>query len=228
MGMTTPKNYYSTLQVNPTATPAEIKQAYRRLAKLFHPDSQTESADTNKIIQINAAYEVLSDPQKRQSYDRQLSLEANPYSNGVEPLVSKPQNYSAEADTELKTWINKVYKPINRSINTILKPLKSEVDKLSADPFDDELMEGFQTYIELCRNALNQAQKLFRSQRNPSPVAGVAAHLYYTLNHLDDGLNELETFTLNYDDSSLHTGQEFFRIASRLRREAQEEMKKIS
>jgi molecular chaperone DnaJ len=227
--MTTLKNYYSTLQVNPTSTPAEIKQAYRRLAKIFHPDSQTQSADHDRIIQINAAYEVLSDPQKRQSYDRQLGLGVNPYSNGFEPSISKKQQQKAtEADAELTVWINKVYKPINRSINQIIKPLKSEINKLSADPFDDELMEAFQTYIEICRNTLQQAQKLFRSQRNPSPVAGVAAHLYYTLNHLDDGLNELETFTLNYDDSSLHTGQEFFRIASRLRREAQEEMKKIS
>ncbi|MBD2481338.1 J domain-containing protein [Planktothrix sp. FACHB-1365] len=227
--MTTLKNYYSTLQVNPTSTAAEIKQAYRRLAKIFHPDSQTQSADHDRIIQINAAYEVLSDPQKRQSYDRQLGLEINSYSNGFEPSIYKKQQQKAtEADAELNVWINKVYKPINRSINQILNPLKSEVNKLSADPFDDELMEAFQAYIELCRNTLNKAQKLFRSQKNPSPVAGVAAHLYYTLNHLDDGLNELETFTLNYDDSSLHTGQEFFRIASRLRREAQEEMKKIS
>lgn len=227
--MTTLKNYYSTLQVNPTSTAAEIKQAYRRLAKIFHPDSQTQSADHDRIIQINAAYEVLSDPQKRQSYDRQLGLEVNPYSNGFEPSIYKKQQQKAtEADAELNVWINKVYKPINRSINQILKPLKSEVNKLSADPFDDELMEAFQAYIEICRKTLQQAQKLFRSQRNPSAVAGVAAHLYYTLNHLDDGLNELETFTLNYDDSSLHTGQEFFRIASRLRREAQEEMKKIS
>ncbi|CAD5968885.1 Chaperone protein DnaJ [Planktothrix tepida] len=226
--MTTLKNYYSMLQVNPTSTASEIKQAYRRLAKIFHPDSQTQSADHDRIIQINAAYEVLSDPQKRQSYDRQLGLEVNPYSNGFEPSISKKQQQKAtEADAELNGWINKVYKPINRSINQILKPLKSEVNKLSADPFDDELMEAFQAYIELCRNALNKAQQLFRSQKNPSPVAGVAAHIYYTLNHLDDGLNELETFTLNYDDSSLHTGQEFFRIASRLRREAQEEMKKI-
>jgi molecular chaperone DnaJ len=226
--MTPLKNYYSTLQVNPTSTPAEIKQAYRRLAKIFHPDSQTQSADHDRIIQINAAYEVLSDPQKRQSYDRQFSLATNPYSNPVKPYVYKPQQQATDADAELTLWINKVYKPINRSINQILKPLKSEVNKLSADPFDDELMEAFQTYIEICRNTLHQAQNLFRSYRNPSPFAGVAAHLYYTLNHLDDGLNELETFTLNYDDSSLHTGQEFFRIASRLRREAQEEMKKIS
>lgn len=60
--MNTLKNYYSTLQVNPAATATEIKQAYRRLAKIFHPDSQNQSSDHNQIIQINAAYEILSDP----------------------------------------------------------------------------------------------------------------------------------------------------------------------
>ncbi|WP_027254911.1 J domain-containing protein [Planktothrix agardhii] len=226
--MTTLKNYYSTLQVNPAATATEIKQAYRRLAKIFHPDSQNQSSDHNQIIQINAAYEILSDPKKRQSHDRELGLGKNPNFDSVKPFVAKAKKQATEADAELTIWINKVYKPINRSINQILKPLKSEVNKLSADPFDDQLMEEFQAYIEICKNCLNQAQNLFRSRKNPSPVAGVAAHIYYTLNHLEDALNELETFTLNYDYSSLHTGQEMFRMASGCRREAQEEMKKIS
>lgn len=226
--MQTLTNHYKTLQIQPTATQAEIKQAYRRLAKIFHPDSQNKTANHEQIVHINAAYEILGDPQKRQSYDRQLSLTTEPNGRGTEPWVYKPQKTAAQADTELYDWINKIYKPINRIINQILKPFKSEVDQLAADPFDDELMENFQNYIERCKTSLEQAQKLFRSLPNPANVAGVAAHLYYTLNHLSDALDELEMFTMNYDDSYLHTGQEFFRIATRLRREVQEEMKKIS
>jgi hypothetical protein len=45
-------NHYDTLDVSPKATPAEIKQAYRRLAKLFHPDSKRETADPEKIIRL--------------------------------------------------------------------------------------------------------------------------------------------------------------------------------
>ena len=88
-------------------------------------------------------------------------------------------------------------------------------------------MEDFQIYIETCRNLLSQAQNRFRSVPNPANVAGVAAHLYYCLNHVSDGLEELEFFTLNYDDSCLHTGHELFRRASGLRREVQHEMKKM-
>jgi preprotein translocase subunit Sec63 len=43
-------NHYDTLDVTPQATLAEIKQAYRRLAKRFHPDSKSETADPEKII----------------------------------------------------------------------------------------------------------------------------------------------------------------------------------
>ncbi len=51
-------NHYDTLKVNPSASQAEIKQAYRRLVKQFHPDTNQE-ADHDQIVRINAAYEVL-------------------------------------------------------------------------------------------------------------------------------------------------------------------------
>ncbi|NJN88643.1 MAG: J domain-containing protein, partial [Leptolyngbyaceae cyanobacterium SL_7_1] len=64
-------SHYHTLEVSPHASQAEIKQAYRRLAKIFHPDSNTTITDHERIAGINAAYEVLSDPQQRAHYDRQ-------------------------------------------------------------------------------------------------------------------------------------------------------------
>ncbi len=55
-------DYYHTLKVSPKATQAEIKQAYRRLAKLFHPDSNQETANHETIARVNEAYEVLGTP----------------------------------------------------------------------------------------------------------------------------------------------------------------------
>ena len=65
------KDYYSILGVNRDATEREIKQAYRRLARKYHPDvnSGDKSAEA-KFKQINEAYEVLSDREKRQKYDQ--------------------------------------------------------------------------------------------------------------------------------------------------------------
>lgn len=64
------KDYYKTLGVPRTATPAEIKKAYRRLAREFHPDHNPGSKTAEaKFKEINEANEVLGDPPKRQQYD---------------------------------------------------------------------------------------------------------------------------------------------------------------
>ncbi|MGF1495155.1 MAG: J domain-containing protein [Microcoleaceae cyanobacterium] len=221
-------NHYQTLEVRPTATLAEIKQAYRRLARVFHPDSQSEAANHEQIVQINAAYEVLSDPQRRQSYDRQISSRASASTQRVQTRRRSAKKAGVQLEVELDQWIKKVYRPINRDLDQILKPFKREIDNLAADPFDDELMDEFQAYVSHCRESFEQAQNAFRSVPNPISAASAAAHLYYSLNHVGDGIEELEMFSLNYDDASLHTGQEFFRMANNFRRMAQEELSNVS
>ena len=223
--MSSVTNHYKTLKISQTATQAEIKQAYRRLVKLFHPDSNSSTAGHEEIVRLNAAYEILGDAEHRQSYDRQFSQPSEQQSP-VAPNVARQQKQTGrEADEQMEQWLIKVYKPVNRMLNSILKPLKKEIDELSADPFDDELIEKFQTYIETSRDFLKKAHNFLKSVPNPSNLAGVAAHLYYSINQVGDGIEELHLFTLNYDDRHLHTGQELFRIAARLRREAQEELK---
>src|SRR5580658_2949546 len=64
------KDYYSTLGVAKTATGKEIKQAYRKLARKHHPDvNPGDNAAEAKFKEINEAYEVLGDPEKRKKYD---------------------------------------------------------------------------------------------------------------------------------------------------------------
>ncbi|MDJ0555952.1 MAG: DnaJ domain-containing protein [Microcoleaceae cyanobacterium MO_207.B10] len=225
-------DYYQTLKVSPTATQKQIKEAYRRLVKLFHPDTNTETADHERIISINAAYEILGDPQRRKSYDRQIEQHYHKY-HKYHKYRKATQDYQKQkqrgqtADENLQKWLSQVYKPVNEIILQILKPLKSEIDDLAADPFDDELLESFQDYLESCRYLLKKAHNIFSSQPNPSNFAGVAAHLYYCLNQVGDGIDDLELFTMNYDDYYLHTGQELFRIAAGLRQEAQASIRGI-
>lgn len=215
-------NHYQTLEVSPKATQEQIKQAYRRLAKIFHPDSNQAIDNEERIVRINAAYEILGDAQKRKTYDRHnLPPLQQQKATTYKGCYKRGKSRGSAADADLETWLTNVYQPIDKTLKKILYALKGEINELSADPFDDELLEVFQTYLENSRDSLKEAQNLFRSQRNPSNAAGVAANLYYCLDRVGDGIEELEFFTYNYDDSHLHTGQELFRIAEVLRLEAE-------
>ena len=62
-------NYYDELQVSQAAEPEIIHEAWRTLMKRYHPDNQT-TGNAAKMQEINAAYQVLNNPQMRQTYDR--------------------------------------------------------------------------------------------------------------------------------------------------------------
>lgn len=64
------KSLYTTLEIAPGASEAEIKKAYRKLARQYHPDVNKDPKAEEKFKEINAAYEVLSDKEKRAKYDQ--------------------------------------------------------------------------------------------------------------------------------------------------------------
>lgn len=238
-------NYYQTLQVSAQASTKEIKLAYRKLAKIYHPDTkacaskssaQVSSPNNEEIITINAAYEILSNPQSRRQYDQSLQ-----FGTAYESLCERQtrtakasQGYNSRRRQESRRqtlsyqeWIQVVYLPSDRSIQEIIQPLDIEIDNLSADPFDDELLGDFQAYLEDCRHHLQLAKQRFAIYPNPPQLANVAANFYYCLNHLEDGIKDLECFVFNYDEHYLHTGQELFRIASHLICEAENNVNSV-
>jgi molecular chaperone DnaJ len=67
--MATERDYYTILGLERSATDAEVKKAFRRLAQKWHPDVNTDLEAQERFKEINEAYQVLSDPQQRQRYD---------------------------------------------------------------------------------------------------------------------------------------------------------------
>src|ERR671914_651310 len=64
------KDYYATLSVPKTATEKEIKQAFRKMARKYHPDvNPGDKSAEARFKEINEAYEVIGDPEKRKKYD---------------------------------------------------------------------------------------------------------------------------------------------------------------
>ncbi len=64
------KSLYKTLEINEGASESEIKKAYRKLARQYHPDVNKDPSAEEKFKEINSAYEILSDKQKKAQYDQ--------------------------------------------------------------------------------------------------------------------------------------------------------------
>jgi len=89
------KNYYQTLGINKTATLAEIKKAYRKLALKCHPD-RPGGGDEARFKEVVEAYEVLSDPTEKQNYEtsQERGIEYNVPSSIINNVNSGGTDYN--------------------------------------------------------------------------------------------------------------------------------------
>ncbi|MEN5343679.1 DnaJ domain-containing protein, partial [Achromobacter mucicolens] len=84
------KDYYSILGVEQGASDDDIRKAYRKLARKYHPDVSKESDAETRMRDVNEAYDVLRDAEKRQAYDN-LAAGVSPGGGGPPPPPGGPE-----------------------------------------------------------------------------------------------------------------------------------------
>jgi len=225
---------YAVLEVCSTATQAELKAAYRRLVKQHHPDA---GGSEERILALNAAWEQLGDPESRRAFDRSSSSSAEAARDEARArgarnaratqAAQRASGRSTSADQDLADWLKKVYAPIDRLLGQVINPFAAELRALSADPYDDALMEAFCTYLEQSRIRLEKVKTLFQSIPTPSSARGFGLSVYHCFSELEDAVTELERYTLGYVDNYLHDGREMIREARQRRKRLQEERRRL-
>lgn len=210
------------LGVSPAASTAEIKAAYRALVKRHHPDA---GGDDRTILALNAAWEVLGDGERRRRHDlrhephrHQPGAASGPRDPGVTVKSAHPAR-SAVHDAALQQWLQQVHAPIDRLLAQVINPFPAQLKALSADPYDDSLMEAFCTFLEQSQARLVKVEVLYQSLPCPPGSQAFALDLYHCLSLVKDALADLERYTMGYVDSYLHDGRELLRQA-RLRRQS--------
>jgi molecular chaperone DnaJ len=112
-------------------------------------------------------------------------------------------------------------------LGEVINPFPSQFKALSADPYDDELMEVFCSYLETSSRKMERVKTLFQSLPTPASARGFGLSVYHCLSEVEDALAELERYTMGYVDNYLHDGREMLREAKQRRKRLQDERRRL-
>jgi DnaJ-class molecular chaperone len=113
MAKTSTINYYQVLGISHSATPQEIRKAYHKLAKIYHPDhlvgfSQLQEQGVKKLKGINKAYTVLSHPNLRRRYDMSLNEQIVPWVKSQAKHSANPFFSEKIIESKSKGFLNRL------------------------------------------------------------------------------------------------------------------------
>lgn len=212
--------HYQLLGVDPKVEAAEIKQAYRRLVKAQHPDlhhHRKEEADLDSANEemrlLNEAYKTLMDAATRARYDVTIGLRRATAAAG-----KVLANAGDEDDPE--RYLRVVFHPCRQSIVRVFSMYKKQIRTLSADLYDERLLEDFGAYVDKVEQTLRKASRSLSDQPAPSSLHGAEQMMRYAISQAADGMEELRHFCTNLDYNHLSMAENLFKIASDLMRQA--------
>ena len=86
-------------------------------------------------------------------------------------------------------------------------------------------MDNFCIYLEKSKHKINQIKKIYTSFASPTIIRDFSLDLYHCLSHVEDGINELERYTMGYVDNYLHDGKAMITLAKKKRKSLQSNKK---
>lgn len=214
----TAANHYQVLGVDPTVSSQEIKQAYRRLVKSCHPDTEqsqhARNVATEHMMQLNEAYETLKDSRKRAEYDSKIGANGRPAARQVfevDPL---------DTEEARETFLRRVFHPARQNIVRVLGKYSQKLKDLSQDIYDDCLVAEFERYVDEIEQTLRKASEEFTKAKVPGSLDGAVHMMRHSIAQAVDGLDETRRFCQNYDYDHLSMAGNLFKIALDLSRKA--------
>lgn len=202
------KDYYKQLGVSRNATDVEIKKAYRQLVKVYHPDANPDNPEVeDKFRKISEAYEVLSNPQKRQQYDSGNYESTN--------STSKPTTYYQDL----------FFSFFDDLVKDIFKPNDYEIK---------ENERAFDNFVVLFEKVQQEANKLgfdfnkLKQYTNTPNRGRIAASTYYNLTiQIQNELSSLKKRIKAFDEyiQFLDTMEEKFNQYGKTLKRIKEELR---
>ncbi len=125
------KDYYKILQIHPLAEPEVVKVAYNKLAQKYHPDTNKDSTASVRMKDLNEAFEIISNPQKRTLYDTQYNkLHVNPINSSAKSEIKTDTTYTGTLTLDEKLNLLFIMLSNDKSIKFRKKEWIKKIDQV--------------------------------------------------------------------------------------------------